>query len=85
MFLWGRIRDAPFFAGQKAAAGGGARCGAAFLRQNLAIFIKKTHIDKIKIVENAEAAPTPRPEKSYVYIEKIKKEKKYFFYFYFSI
>lgn len=66
MFLWGRIRDAPFFAGQKAAAGGGARCGAAFLRKNLAIFIKKTHIDKIKIVENAEAAPTPRPARKKV-------------------
>lgn len=65
----------------------GARCGAAFLRQILAIFIKKTHIGEIKIVENAEAAPVPRParKKSYVYIEKIKKEKKYFFYFYFSI
>lgn len=42
------------------------RRGAALLQQNLAIFIKKTHIDQIKIVENAEAAPMPRPARKKV-------------------
>ncbi|RHT60088.1 hypothetical protein DW748_18900 [Ruminococcus sp. AM28-41] len=59
----GQNTGCPVFCGAK---GGCRGRGAAFLRQNLAIFIKKTHIDKIKIVENVKAAPTPRPARKKV-------------------